>query len=754
MLRCCDREHFDRMAAHCIKPFVFHKHSGVPEADAELVRFWEKLDLKSRQALLTVDKKALFQRIRNQYCSRCFGLFVMRYDELKCSAQLDCPTCQEFYAGLVCLESGSLTLEEHIVVGQPFATFTESKLRERERELQFMTGDICGSGWQKKPGLSMCHLHTSPVPIEALTEYWNNLPEEHKDTLFSMREEDFVAELDAHMKYQLKICKDCRCNVMRAYKDLKPCARDVKAGEQPSSLEICPGHSLSVVEGLVCVDGKATTEFFEQAEEVEDCNQAVEQDVEDDYHSPERIRHAETPELAREALVDSVVLIFKSQVEVAFREQTAGHNALLLFVHLALQMMEEQLLNAFKELRAKQAEAELLEALEEEHKQQESKKASKKKKKSGLKGSDKADSTDSVLSEANCTTPLSESALRPACSRCALLQGSTRPSPRQGRKGMACSRCLDCNVAAGTSVNQPASSLSSRASLDSLPQGPGSSHSQSVSMPSSMSSSSSSSGHSSSSDSLPCSGSKSPTEPSSPRSLSSQKTDDGWEVQQRGKRAVPSERQGSDISHGAASQPRACRTVIAPHPALSAAWQAAPGISPGLQKPLMKDVLLHHVHATPANIEVLHLASGPVSFQPPPPPPPPRTRAASADAGAARVQHGTVGNAWNVPGKTSSYTPGVHGNAWAPAVNKVNVVSDGHVPVVTSQAKAVTQVPESARFSLFSHFPVSNGGGSCSGMGSLQGMTHEQSSSTGYQLFGSSGVTFPSVSPLLPVSLY
>ena len=82
----------------------------------------------------------------------------------------------------------------------------------------------------------------------------------------------------------------------------------------------------------------------------------MEPDGEDDFDSPERIRHAETPELAREALIDSVVLIFKSQVEVAFREQTAGHNALLLFVHLALAMMEEQLLNAFKELRAKQAE--------------------------------------------------------------------------------------------------------------------------------------------------------------------------------------------------------------------------------------------------------------------------------------------------------------------------------------------------------------------------------------------------------------
>ena len=92
MLRCCDRDHSDSMAARCIKPLSGTKNWGVPEVDAELLRFWEKLDLCSKKALLTVDKKALFQRIRNQYCSRCFGLFVMRYDELKCSAQLDCPS--------------------------------------------------------------------------------------------------------------------------------------------------------------------------------------------------------------------------------------------------------------------------------------------------------------------------------------------------------------------------------------------------------------------------------------------------------------------------------------------------------------------------------------------------------------------------------------------------------------------------------------------------------------------------------------
>jgi hypothetical protein len=53
---------------------------------------------------------------------------------------------------------------------------------------------------------------------------------------------------------------------------------------------------------------------------------------------------------------DSATLIFKAQAEVAFREQTAGHNALLLFVHLNLAMLEQQLSNAFKELRVKQAE--------------------------------------------------------------------------------------------------------------------------------------------------------------------------------------------------------------------------------------------------------------------------------------------------------------------------------------------------------------------------------------------------------------
>jgi hypothetical protein len=44
------------------------------------------------------------------------------------------------------------------------------------------------------------------------------------------------------------------------------------------------------------------------------------------------------------------------QVEVAFRDQTACRNALLLFTVLCHGLLEQQLANAYKELGAKRAE--------------------------------------------------------------------------------------------------------------------------------------------------------------------------------------------------------------------------------------------------------------------------------------------------------------------------------------------------------------------------------------------------------------
>ena len=237
-------------------------------ASPETRAFWDTLTYDERQQLLQVAKKALFRKIRASYCSRCYGLFALRYEELANGSTGDCPACQEYYAGLTVIENGALSLDPSVLRSQPFTTFTEAKARERERELQFMTGDICGSGWHKSKGQTVCTLHTSPVPVEALLEYWTNLPDEHRSTLFSMREEDFVAELDAHMKYHLKICRDCRSNVVRAYKDLKPLAKDKASAEE--QLELCAEHVLSVADGCVSVHGVGSAEFFERAEEVED----------------------------------------------------------------------------------------------------------------------------------------------------------------------------------------------------------------------------------------------------------------------------------------------------------------------------------------------------------------------------------------------------------------------------------------------------------------------------------------------------
>ena len=485
----------------------------------------------------------------------------------------------------------------------------------------------------------------------------------------------------------------------------------------------------------------------------------MEPDAEDDFDNPERIRHAETPELAREALIDSVVLIFKSQVEVAFREQTAGHNALLLFVHLALQMMEEQLLNAFKELRAKQAEvqlplnivypcqftckhvcqvgaddayvarcicrvlhfvqqrlhcmmhslklemyqsvenvstllavyeelaasptvqsvhgdcallqAELLEALEEEQKQQESKKTAKKKKKSAVKGADKADSVDSPsdASDSQKVTVSPEPAAPPACTRCALLQGPQKLN----KKGKAC--CAGCKTA---DSKQPSPVHPSKPSVAAV-RGLSSPHSHMahspVSVPSGLqrlSSSSSSSVQSASTSIHYSSGSRSPTEPGTPSSSLSQQSDDGWEVQQRSKRVSAAlEKQLSVGSHGFTSQPRACTTVPATHLGLAAAWQSVAGTSPHANKPHMKDVLVHHVHVNPGSSETLHLASGPVSFQPPPPPPPPRTRVAAPASSEGKAPHSATQptpNAWNVDTKSAAL---VSRNAWNSAVQQV-----------------------------------------------------------------------------------
>lgn len=406
--------------------------TGTPGLNA----FWNSLPRLERRKLLHVPRKTLFEAIRTRYCSRCFGLFSLRYDELRCSnAPTDqtengcsscaaCPACQNFFLGLQADEKG-ITLDDRLFAGEPFAMFKQSKIRERERDIQFMTaGDVCGSGFNTKRSGKVCALHTTCVSPETLLAYWDQLPAEHRTALLTLPRHDFEAELESCCSLQLRICKDCRFSVVGQYKialaagrkttaaaaaaaakeaascagSPTACAKNVLVHDRCSEnccshldgalpldalggnvcdccttscaaveamgrhlVSVCDGFWLSVTDTSVQLIGSDAVALLEEAEEIEDLKAS---ETGDDDNAP--VRHAETPELAREALVDAVILIFKAQIEVAFREQTAGHNALLLLVALAHELLEGRLVNAALDVRARAAEVELLELVEDE----------------------------------------------------------------------------------------------------------------------------------------------------------------------------------------------------------------------------------------------------------------------------------------------------------------------------------------------------------------------------------------------------
>ena len=58
-------------------------------------------------------------------------------------------------------------------------------------------GDICGSGFNPRKQGKVCDLHTNVVSTDALITYWDQLPVEHRQMLFSLPRHDFETELDS-----------------------------------------------------------------------------------------------------------------------------------------------------------------------------------------------------------------------------------------------------------------------------------------------------------------------------------------------------------------------------------------------------------------------------------------------------------------------------------------------------------------------------------------------------------------------------
>ncbi|XP_062200407.1 uncharacterized protein LOC133903072 [Phragmites australis] len=137
----------------------------------------------------------------------------------------------------------------------------------------------------------------------------------------------------------------------------------------------CVHRRLIVGDGFVTITkGESIRSFFEHAEEAEeeDEEDAMDRDGNDpDGDAAHPQKHAKSPELAREFLLDAAAVIFKEQVEKAFREGTARQNAHSVFVSLALKLLEERVHVACKEIITLEKQTKLLEEEEREKREEE-----------------------------------------------------------------------------------------------------------------------------------------------------------------------------------------------------------------------------------------------------------------------------------------------------------------------------------------------------------------------------------------------
>lgn len=137
----------------------------------------------------------------------------------------------------------------------------------------------------------------------------------------------------------------------------------------------CVHCRLVVGDGYVTITrGESIRNFFEHAEEAEEEEDDDSMDKDGNELDGECSRpqkHAKSPELAREFLLDAATVIFKEQVEKAFREGTARQNAHSIFVCLALKLLEERLHVACKEIITLEKQMKLLEEEEKEKREEE-----------------------------------------------------------------------------------------------------------------------------------------------------------------------------------------------------------------------------------------------------------------------------------------------------------------------------------------------------------------------------------------------
>jgi hypothetical protein len=169
---------------------------------------------------------------------------------------------------------------------------------------------------------------------------------------------------------------ECYITLRAFKKNGRPSEISVKAhalrGQQ------CVHSRLVVGDGFVSIKrGECIRMFFEHAEEAEEEEDEVLIDKDGNELDGECLRpqkHAKSPELAREFLLDAATVIFKEQVEKAFRDGTARQNAHSIFVCLSSELLEQRVHIACKEIVTLEKQNKLLEEEEKEKREEEERK--------------------------------------------------------------------------------------------------------------------------------------------------------------------------------------------------------------------------------------------------------------------------------------------------------------------------------------------------------------------------------------------
>ncbi|CAM6129905.1 unnamed protein product [Calypogeia fissa] len=211
-------------------------------------------------------------------------------------------------------------------------------------------------------------------------------------------------------------------NTAACYITVRGCKRDGRYTELLAKAhalkgQLCVHRRLIVGDGYVSITkGESIQRFFERAEETEEEEDDDSMDKDGNEVDGEGTRpqkHAKSPELARDFLLDAATVIFKEQVEKAFREGTARQNAHSIFVCLALSLLEERVRVACKEITTLEKQNKLLEEEEDEKREEEERRERRKlkekekklRRKEKLKGKDREKDKCKSVANSSKTTP-------------------------------------------------------------------------------------------------------------------------------------------------------------------------------------------------------------------------------------------------------------------------------------------------------------------------------------------------------------